>query len=95
MTAAIKQVSRREENAAYYIVTLFFLFFLLTKSDIEVFFNDYVLNNKGEGSGTPRISDSGELIDLVFNKKRAEDRKQWLLKNLNPEPLTPNQSHIK
>jgi hypothetical protein len=54
-----------------------------------------VLNNEGEGSGTPRISDSGELIDLVFNKKRAEDRKQWLLKNLNPEPLTPNQSHIK
>jgi hypothetical protein len=41
-----------------------------------------------------RSEDPNDLIDLVFNKSRASDRRGWLLKHASPEPLNSETTTI-
>jgi len=43
---------------------------------------------------TSSDDDADNLIDLVFNKTRAADRRAWLLEHCAPEPLPPQQPTV-
>ena len=55
----------------------------LEPSEIKLFFKD--LNKHLIKFNSSDVNKERNIIDLAFNKKRAEDRKEWLL-NYNPNP---------
>ena len=55
----------------------------LEPSEIKLFFKD--LNKHLIKFNSSDVNKERDIIDLAFNKKRAEDRKNWLL-NYNPNP---------
>lgn len=55
----------------------------LEPSEIKLFFKD--LNKHLIKFNSSNIKEERNIIDLAFNKKRAEDRKNWLLE-YNPNP---------
>lgn len=55
----------------------------LEPSEIKLFFKD--LNKHLIKFNSSDVKKERDIIDLAFNKKRAEDRKTWLL-NYNPNP---------
>jgi DNA topoisomerase-2 len=65
-------------------------------ADLKQHQSNFVWQSSGSGDSQDDApdDDADNLIDLVFNKSRAADRRAWLLEHCAPEPLPPQQPTV-